>query len=78
MLVVQRRLQLYTYGDEVVGICAMKVGDPNARWERFLALKSFVEALSEIRLNTQSLEHKYTHPNQALLGRVVALVDSIV
>jgi len=63
--------------DYVIGICAMEIRDPDARWERFLALERLVQAPSEVWFHTQSLKDKNTHPDETLFGRIIPLFDSV-
>jgi hypothetical protein len=56
----------------------VKIRDADACWKRFLALESLVEAFAKVRLNTQSLKNKYAHSDQALLRRIVALINCII
>lgn len=42
-----------------------------------LSFKCLIQAFPKIRLNAQSLENKNAHPDKALLGRIISLVDSI-
>jgi hypothetical protein len=55
----------------------VEVRDPDARWKRFLTLERFIQTLPKIWLYAQSLEDKDTHPDETLLGGIIALVDSI-
>lgn len=74
----RRNVYWCTYCDQIIGICAVKVRDADACWKRFLALECLVETLSKVRLDTQGLKDEYTHSDQALLGRVVALINCII
>lgn len=67
-----------THGNDIVRICAMEVGYPYTWWERLLSLERLVQTLAEIWLDTECLEYEDTHAHEALLGRIVALVDRIV
>lgn len=68
----------FAYRDDIVGIRAVEVGDANAGWKGFLAFKRLVEALAELRLNTECLEYKNAHAHKTLLGRIIALINRIV
>lgn len=67
-----------TYGDDIVGIGAMEIWYPYTRREGFLTLKSLIETLAKLWLYAQRLQHKDAHAHQALLGRVISLIDCIV
>ena len=66
------------YCYQIVGIGAVEVGYAYARRQRFLTLECLIKTLPKMRLYTQSLQHKYTHPYETLFGRVAPLVDGIV
>lgn len=66
------------YRDNIVRICAVKVGYTYARRKRLLAFERFVEALAKLWLDTQSLEHENAHAHKALLGRIITLIDCVV
>ena len=68
----------HTYSDDIIGICAVKIGDSYTWWEGFLSLECLVEALTKVWLNTKRLRYEYTHSHETLLSRIIALIDSVV
>jgi hypothetical protein len=55
----------------------MEIWDANARWKRFLALKSPIQALAEIGLDAHGLQDENAHPDQSILGWIVPVLHGV-